>query len=95
MTKIPAGFSALNQSAIEYLQGKYGQDVQLSSTTAALKAVIDLVERESLVLSDDTGYCRQSFDRTSPGYSKSYDKCSDRLFAEEISAKKPESDATG
>jgi hypothetical protein len=87
--KTPSGFAALNQFTIEFLQGKYGQDVQVSSTTSALKAVIDLIERDSVVAAGvtisvaDGEYCKQTFDRTNPGYSKLYDKCSDILTTPE------------
>jgi hypothetical protein len=80
------GVASLNRTAIEYLQGKYGHDVQVSSTAAALKSIIDSIERDSLaaaIKAADDGYCRQSFDRTSPGYSKLYDKCSDQIVVEE------------
>ena len=84
------GFSALNRSAIEYLQGKYGQNLQVNSTTAALKSVIDIIARDNIkesgitLVNADGEYCKQSFDRTMPGYGRAYDKCSDTFTVEAV-----------
>ena len=67
-----AAFSALNKAAIDHLQGKYGQDVQLHSTNAALRAILSQIDRK--VITGNVSAYDRGFDRTSPGYDRYYDR---------------------
>jgi hypothetical protein len=71
--KAMQAFEALNETALAHLQGKYGQEVRLSTTRAALNEILRNIDRRVVGPGGIAAYDR-GFDRTSPGYDKYYDR---------------------
>jgi len=72
--RVPRSFSSLNEAAIEHLQGKYGQDVQVTSTKAVLNEILSHIDRKSVIDVGAVAAYDRGFDRTNPGYDKYYDR---------------------
>jgi hypothetical protein len=72
--RVLRSFSSLNEAAIEHLQGKYGQDVQVQSTKAVLSQILSHIDRRTVVDIGAVAAYDRGFDRTSPGYDKYYDR---------------------
>lgn len=83
-SRIPASFGSLNQAAVEHLQGKYGQDIQVRSTKAVLSEILSHVDRKFTLDVGAVAAYDRGFDRTSPGYDKYYDRDRAALTAADL-----------
>jgi hypothetical protein len=72
--RVPRSFGSLNEAAIEHLQGKYGQEVQVQSTKAVLVEILSHIDRRSAIDVGAVAAYDRGFDRTVPGYDKFYDR---------------------
>jgi hypothetical protein len=71
----PAEFQAVNQTALDALQGKFGVSLRFRSSSAAMHEVLKKIEKEAS--EEETTKPREfdrGFDRTKPGYDKHYDR---------------------
>lgn len=66
----PQELKILNATAIEALQGNFGADIQIRSTSK----VIDHLLNKTLPNKDSVAAFDRVFDRTNPGYDKMYDR---------------------
>ncbi|MBC8085710.1 MAG: hypothetical protein H7Z40_00475 [Phycisphaerae bacterium] len=82
--RIPKSFDSLNQTAIAHLQGKYGQDVQVTSTKAVLAEILAHIDRRSVLDVGAVAAYDRGFDRTSPGYDKYYDRDRSSLSIQDL-----------
>ena len=82
--RVPKSFGTLNEAAVEHLQGKYGQDVQVRSTKAVLAEILSHIDRRSVVDVGSVAAYDRGFDRTSPGYDKYYDRDRAALTMEDL-----------
>lgn len=69
-----ANFEALNAAALDHLQGKFGHEVRVSSTRAALSEILRNIDRKGIGSLTNAAEYDRGFDRTSPGYDKYYDR---------------------
>jgi hypothetical protein len=72
--KQPDIFETLNRAALDHLQGKYGHEVRVKTTRAALNEILNNIDRKNLGEVATPAEYDKGFDRTSPGYDKTYDR---------------------